>query len=282
MHNSWDPWQSRLWQQHSSLFDPFWSSDFDELLEWHSPFLPSWRECNQLDRGQTVRGQCGHQYRTQPEKQPENVNRPENLCSNDNQRDRNTKPRSFTNQNSGEARHQNRRLGDTQHKNMPTTNLQQRPVTFAELDVSGYRSNELDIWTEGDKVVVKGHHKCDCDDSCLVREFQRTYGIPRNLDRKSVKAKYGRDGKLVLQGNVARNPQQIAKDQHVEIEYHGPKETPRQNVQCHHKKAGIPLKKVKVQRRDLQKDSDTYNEGSLDKTFEGEIGDDGVTIEVVE
>ena len=190
--------------------------------------------------------------------------------------------------------HQNPRQSNQRHQSnhqqhpvhqqptMPTTNLQSRPVAFAELDVTGYRSDELDIWTEGNRVIVKGHHKCDCDDACLVTEFQRTYTMPRGLDSKTVKAKYGKDGKLILQG-TATKLHRISQDrEQVEIDYQGPKEAPRETVQCQRKQAGIPLKKVKVPKRDRKQDNVPENDNQIRNRFEGEMEDDGVTIEVVE
>lgn len=279
MHESWgNPWHRSIWHKHNALLDPFWHSDLDELIEWHSLFPRSletqgWGNplCRQYDSG------GGSRYNTNDRTHPQSgVNRAENLCSS-NVAPTDTHSTQQHQNPSVNDPHRGRRQPDT----MPTANLQQRPVTFAELDVSGYRSDELDIWVEGQKIIVKGHHKCDCDDTCLVREFQRTYGIPQNLDSKSVKAKYGRDRKLVLQGNVARNHQQFRDDRQVEIDYQGPKETPREQVQCQQKKAGIPLKKVKVPRHNLHKNTITAPE-HIDKSFEGEIADDGVTIEVVE
>ena len=274
-----DPEQSRNSQQqkHQNT-DPHFSDSFKQKHEAVSDFHQQGRsECKHQNQhhqptpepeqafGRNQRNHHHHHHQQQQQQRHQYFNHNHRDQFNEQQRMRN-----------GGFRDQN-----THHSRQQYQQPQVMPTPFAEVDVSGYKSNEIEVWTEGNKVVVKGHRKCACDESCLVQEFQRTYNMPRGLDSKSVKAKFGRNGKLTLQGLVTNAQSQISDNKKIEVDYQGPKESVRENVDCPKKNAGIPLKKVQVKKG---KYMNTVKADTRDKTsrFEGEMEDDGVTIEVVE
>ena len=87
---------------------------------------------------------------------------------------------------------------------MPSAELQFKQVAIASLLVHGYSLDELEVWTKGNQVFVKGNHKCAYEDSCVVTEFQQIYTLPKHVDAKSIRVKM-ENHKLMLRG-LFRDP----------------------------------------------------------------------------
>lgn len=174
-------------------------------------------------------------------------------------------------------------VGETQKRHtaqqaMPVA--QPDTVTVAHLYAKGYAADELDIWTEEERVIVKGRRQCASDDSCVVTEFQRAYNLPEGVSAKTVRAKYERDGHLLIQGTT--NAERHGNDNsRVQIEHNTEnKPANRAHNEESLSKAGITLKKVRLNKNDLNAGHHRQANVEAERRFEEEVEEDGVTIEV--
>ena len=92
--------------------------------------------------------------------------------------------------------------GELQHTEaIEEADIQEKQVKIAELDIPGYYPSDLKILTVGHKIHVHGIQTCSCSDSCVVREFEKVYEIPEEVDSRTLRAVLDRDSHLQISGS---------------------------------------------------------------------------------
>jgi hypothetical protein len=133
------------------------------------------------------------------------------------------------------------------------------------------------------RVTVEGRHECNCEESCVVTKFQRTYQLPRNVDPRSVEASMGADRVLQLSGRQSHQHNALVDpaERQIVVDTQGFTEH-ASTAKCSPSKPGLHIAKrdprtgrVFVVRDDYVDNSASNNDSLVQAT-------DDVTIEVEE
>ncbi|ELT93860.1 hypothetical protein CAPTEDRAFT_210078 [Capitella teleta] len=193
------------------------------------------------------------------------------------------------------TRHEHRLTGQHQHQHQPrvtreehsrnVNRFQQPPVTeLASIHLPDYKPNEIAISLKGNEVTIKGHHECNCDESCVVTKFQRTYQIPRNVDLETVEASMNEDRVLKLTGRRSQQTREhvaVPGERRLPVNSNGEFESEKKDPQCSKSNPGILIAKrnPRTGKMYVSKDSFVENRSEV-KLVDDDIDD--VTIETVE
>lgn len=169
------------------------------------------------------------------------------------------------------------------HSSRPSQPLKMEEI--ANLDVSGYFPDEITIEVKNNgQIIIKGLHVCDCEESCFEREFQRRVAIPKGINVRSLKAVFTPYSKLRIVGyhSQEQNTSDFKLPYYVSVEsdeslWHSKQRN--SDPTCGGQKRGIKLKQMDSKSKQIIED---HPEVRTDEQFEGEIDEDGVTIETDE
>lgn len=152
------------------------------------------------------------------------------------------------------------------------------------MQIPGYWPEDVSaLMTSENRLIIQGRHICDCHEKCTEREFQRSVSIPRNVDPMSLEAMLSKDGKLTISGTRQNMAGRVTEDLVVTVQSDG-SFTPRPrnlDSSCGGTKTGFKLKKMNKRTGEILADYEEYKEMDY-RTFEDEIDEDGVTMEVMD
>ncbi|XP_022106922.1 myb-like protein X [Acanthaster planci] len=156
-----------------------------------------------------------------------------------------------------------------------------RKTQVATLYIPGYTPEDVSVTTSGNRLVVQGKHVCDCQEECTAKEFKRGFEIPKNVDPASLDARLVQGGQLTISGNQYNARIQPTGDWVVSVEGDGSFSPRPRNVDptCGGRRTGFKLKKLNKRTGQIVEDEELVEEVAQ-RTFEGEVDEDGVTMEV--
>lgn len=171
----------------------------------------------------------------------------------------------------------------------PRTPHTPSPIEIKRLDIRGYHPTDIEITLQNDNIHVKGLHRCNCEENCFEKEFERKIPLPGGINPRTVRAMVNpADEKvLVIKGapwNAVRlqMSSESAATLNIPIEGHfKPVKTDSRtsDPSCGGRKRGIKLKKMDARSKQVIDDLD-IEDMAVEEKYEGEIDEDGVTIEI--
>ncbi|XP_071794135.1 uncharacterized protein [Asterias amurensis] len=161
-----------------------------------------------------------------------------------------------------------------------------KKTEISSLQIPGYWPEDVSaVMTSENRLRIQGKHICSCHEKCTEREFQRSVSIPGNIDPLSIEATLNKDGKLTISGGTRQNMAggRVTEDLVVAVQSDG-SFTPRSrnlDSSCGGARKGFKLKKMNKRTGEIFEDFEDYTKMD-DRTFEDEIDEDGVTMEVMD
>ena len=158
-------------------------------------------------------------------------------------------------------------------------------VQLASLQVAkGYLPRDISVQTEGALVKVQGKQVCGCEETCVMKEFERSFSLPQGTDPKSLTASFN-DGLLVVEGDTNFDTRHFT-DTRIQVAHRGVSsdyEDLKEKLDCLKEKSGIKLSKINKGTGKAYVEED-YRNIESGQHYEPAHDDDhdGVTIEVVE
>ncbi|XP_071845403.1 uncharacterized protein [Apostichopus japonicus] len=171
----------------------------------------------------------------------------------------------------------------------PRTPHTPSPIEIKRIEIGGYHPTDIEITLQNNNIHVKGLHRCNCEENCFEKEFERKIPLPGGINPRKVRAMVNpADEKvLVIKGapwNAVRlqMSSESAATLNIPIEGHfKPIKTDSRtsDPSCGGRKRGIKLKKMDARSKQVIDDLD-IEDMAVEEKYEGEIDEDGVTIEI--
>lgn len=153
---------------------------------------------------------------------------------------------------------------------------------ISRLDIKGYHPGDIKIKVQDDVITVTGMQSCRCEENCLEKEFERKIPLSNQVDPRTVSATVspGDQNVLLLKGSQRLKENGIplpASGLDVPVEGNFKPITRDSDPSCGSTKRGIKLKKMDARSKQIV---DDIEEVTIEEKFEGEVDEDGVTIEI--
>jgi len=76
----------------------------------------------------------------------------------------------------------------------------QQPIEMVRFQLPEQPISQLRVKAEGQYIKILGQRRCACDESCVLREFERRFPFPKGTDLNSLDASVGEDKVLRVSG----------------------------------------------------------------------------------